>query len=159
MLGLIILAALLAWGIYKCITIAKRPTANAKCAYSLAIILAAFGILPLAMPLVAIVFIGLRVKAEIHGTSGVAAHILSVVGAVGAVLLFVIPPVMAIIFAIRGIREIGTRHERGDRGHYEGRGMAIWAIVLSIVLLGLASAGVVLGVNDKTPAAHPTQTH
>lgn len=122
MWALLIWEPLLVWGIYKCISTAKRPTANAKCAYSLAIILATWGILPLVVALL----IWLRF-----------------LGLVLVVILCVIPAVVAIVFAIRGIREIGSLQERGDRNHYGGRGMAIWAIVFSTVLLGSFSLGVV----------------
>jgi hypothetical protein len=50
LLGKGFILVLLIWGARKCIVVADRPTTNAKCAYSLAIVLVALGLPFLGVP-------------------------------------------------------------------------------------------------------------
>lgn len=129
--------ALFAWGIYKCVTIARRPEANAKGAYSLAIVLVSLGIFSIA--------------SSIALTPGRAGKVVLLdadrmflfqAGSVCGLL-----DVVAIVFAILGLREIKRTTRADEFGSTPGRGMAIFTLVLSTLIFILPAAfGVVKGL-------------
>ena len=131
-MGPIFLLPLLGWGIYKCFVLAKRPTSNAKCAYSLGIMLEA-------LALFAIPF-------SLFTTTDPAGQI--VVLASARVLLFLAILVcsllasLSVVFAILGLWEIQQNKTADHFAPTSGRGIAIFALVLlSLVFCVPAAAG------------------
>jgi hypothetical protein len=113
-LGYLAALSVLVWGIYKCIDVALRPSTVAKCAYSLALSLAAWS---------------LQVFVLEHVVTANVAAALSVLLSIGA-----------ITFATIGLRDVRLRRAPGelDLTKGRGRGMAICALVLSLPPVGLA---------------------
>ena len=138
--GQIVAVLLLSAGIFKCISISRRPATNSKCVWSLALFLtifvvaAAFNLVP-------------------KGTSGRAAL------AILAGLLLISMVVAAIILAIIGLTECAQ-----ERGRFvQGRAQAIWALALSGVFLCLVFGGAVTGLMrtlklKNQPASHELLT-
>lgn len=118
-LGYLAAFFVLVWGIYKCVDVAMRPSTVARCAYSLASCLAAWC---------------LQVLALEH-----------VVPANVAAALSVLLCLVAITFATIGLRDVRLRRAPGelDLTKGRGRGLAIWALVLSVPPAGLAIGGAV----------------
>ena len=115
---------LLLWGIWRCVQIARRPTVNQWCARSLTYALAgwalgclvncsAFAFRPLSAE-------GLLVAAAIYLTTAV---------------IFL----LASFFAVLGLLELRKIRQHhflaGELDFTEGRGLAIWALILSSVPL------------------------
>jgi uncharacterized membrane protein len=135
---IVIFITLLAIAIYKCVTIAQRPTSNAKCAYSLGIVLGAMGLISIASAFATstdsagkIALASASDRMFLLQTTGVC-FLIAIVGAV---------------FAILGLREIDQRRTAEDFAPTPGRGMAIFALVLWTCLFGApAVVGLVAGI-------------
>jgi hypothetical protein len=131
----LIIIALYGWGIYKCVAIARRPTTNAKGAYSLALILIAVAVGSIATSSL--------MSTDRKGRSTLLdsdAAFLSQILIVCAVIALA-----ALVLAVLGLRE--TRKSRAMDEAFAsipGRGMAIVTIVLSLLMLGGSLIGVLV---------------
>jgi hypothetical protein len=68
--------------------------------------------------------------------------------------LFLLLPIVAIVYACLGLGEIRKRRIPGELDFTRGRGMATWAILLSTLVLSLVVVGVVDVVLTARHHAH-----
>ena len=117
--GLIVVAPL-AWGLYKCSVLAQRPTTNRKAIYALATMLGVW-----------LVLATIAVASSIPGGE---AQIL-----LAGAFLFMGAPIVAIVLAILGLREISlSKRAAGEQRQtiqVQGKWQAVGAIILAGVLL------------------------
>lgn len=112
-------AILLVAGLLKCNEIAKRPTANAKCAYGLAFVL-----------------IGLLVGVVVQAFGSFDSPLMNILPAVVMFVLVVIGAVLAVV----GLVEL-----RSTKTYVQGRTQASWALVLTLLFMGLFGWGLYAG--------------
>jgi tetratricopeptide (TPR) repeat protein len=117
-------------GIAKCIKIAKRETTNAKCVYALVFILAAWFI-PSSFAVLKVVF-------------SVPPIIIMIMSAVSLVLM-----TCSILLAILGLAEC-----RQDNRYSQGRKQAIWALVLTFVVIALFTTGFISAARKNRQFVH-----
>jgi hypothetical protein len=117
--GFWMFGALITWGLYKCVVLAKRRATNKKCVHALAAMLAAWLVILFTM------------------NSSDLAHNVQPLRYVGILLAWV--PIVATVLAILGLREI--RRSRLTDGSSQGvvftqgRSQAIGALVLAVLFV------------------------
>ena len=131
--GQIFVVVLLLFGIFKCVSISKRPTTSSKCVWALALLLIAC-LLPTVVDIVA-------------GGATQSAGYRVALGFVGLLAMGLI--VASVVLAIVGLVEFSSARKR----FVQGRAQAIWALVLNglfFMFIAAAMAGGLLrAMNSK----------
>ena len=115
-----LIALLTAWGVYKCILIARRKTTNAKCALSLGFSLAAF-----------FSIYGMAITKQYFADP----RMITAIAGFIALIFFTISMVLAVL----GLVEYNKKFTQGKK-------QAVWAIVLNSMFFLIVVAGILIGV-------------
>lgn len=118
-------------GIIKCLSIARREETSGLCVYALAVLLLAWGYAAIARTFPDFVDGAEMVRIVKIGNAGV----------------LLMMTVVSVVLAIVGLAQY--------RGYTQGRAQAIWALVLSSILLALFGYGVVKGLEEARTDAAP----